>query len=52
MGVCHFIAGEIPSAGTYMPDGVDGNLNVLIQVSGTKARALLPSATCSSSSSR
>jgi len=41
MGICHFVVGGILSAGTYVPGGVDGNLNVLIEVRGAKAHTVI-----------
>jgi hypothetical protein len=42
MGICHFIVGGI--LGTYstlVPGGVDGNLNVIIRVSGSPAYTVI-----------
>lgn len=42
MGVCHFVVGGV--LGTYgesVPDGVDGNLNVVIRVSGSPAHTVI-----------
>ncbi|KAK2806745.1 hypothetical protein FQN50_005743 [Emmonsiellopsis sp. PD_5] len=41
MAACHFIVGGILSAGEYVPGGVDGNLNVLIRVTGSKSHAVI-----------
>lgn len=42
MGVCLFIVGGIlGSYGTYVPGGVGGNLNVLIEVSGGPAHTVI-----------
>ncbi|KAF7190459.1 High-affinity glucose transporter [Pseudocercospora fuligena] len=41
MGFCHFVVGGILSAGEYVPDGVDGNPNVLIRVTGAKANTVI-----------
>lgn len=41
MGACHFIVAGILSAGEYVPSGVNGNLNVLIKVTGDKAHAII-----------
>lgn len=41
MGACHFIVAGILSAGEYVPGGVNGNLNVLIKVTGDKAHAII-----------
>ena len=42
MGICHFVVGGV--LGTYskpVPDGVDGNLNVIIRVSGSPAYTVI-----------
>ncbi|KAJ5178772.1 hypothetical protein N7492_001982 [Penicillium capsulatum] len=41
MAACHFVVGGVLSAGEYVPDGVDGNLNVLIRVTGGKAHTVI-----------
>lgn len=41
MAACHFVVGGVLSAGTYVPGGVDGNLNVLIRVTGPKAHTVI-----------
>lgn len=41
MGICHFVVGGVLSAGEYVPGGVDGNLNVLIRVTGGKANTVI-----------
>lgn len=41
MGVCHFVVGGILSAGEYVPEGVGGDKNVLIRVSGPKAHTVI-----------
>ncbi|KAK2743289.1 hypothetical protein FQN55_007482 [Onygenales sp. PD_40] len=41
MAACHFIVGGILSAGEYVPGGVDGNLNVLIRVTGSKSHCVI-----------
>jgi hypothetical protein len=40
MAVCHFVVGEVLSAGEYVPYGVDGNPNVLIRVTGSKSHTV------------
>lgn len=41
MGFCHFVVGGILSAGTVVPNGVDGNPNVTIEVGGAKAHTVI-----------
>lgn len=41
MGICHYVVGGVLSAGEYVPDGVGGNLNVLIRVTGSKAHTVI-----------
>ncbi|KAN0068045.1 General substrate transporter [Elaphomyces granulatus] len=41
MGFCHFVVGGVLSFGEYVPGGVDGNLNVLIRVTGSKAHTVI-----------
>ncbi|RJE22751.1 Sugar and other transporter [Aspergillus sclerotialis] len=41
MGACHFVVGGILSAGEYVPEGVGGDKNVLIRVSGAKAHSVI-----------
>ncbi|KAJ5103858.1 sugar transporter [Penicillium argentinense] len=41
MALCHFVVGGVLSAGEYVPDGVDNNLNVLIRVKGPKAHTVI-----------
>jgi hypothetical protein len=41
MGVCHFVVCGVLSAGEYVPGGVDGNLNVLIRVTGSKGSTVI-----------
>ncbi|PGH06949.1 hypothetical protein AJ79_06423 [Helicocarpus griseus UAMH5409] len=41
MAACHFVVGGILSAGEYVPGGVDNNLNVLIQVTGSKSHTVI-----------
>lgn len=41
MAACHFVVGGVLSSGEYVPDGVDGNLNVLIRVQGSKAHTVI-----------
>lgn len=41
MAVCHFVVGGVLSAGEYVPEGVDGNLNVLIRVTGSKSHTVI-----------
>jgi sugar transport protein len=41
MGFCHFVVGGVLSSGEYVPGGVDGNLNVLIRVTGSKAHTVI-----------
>jgi len=41
MGACHFVVGGILSAGESVPGGVDGNPNVLIKVTGSKANTVI-----------
>lgn len=41
MAACHFVVGGVLSGGTYVPGGVDGNLNVLIRVTGPKAHTVI-----------
>ncbi|KAK6592881.1 High-affinity glucose transporter 12 [Botrytis cinerea] len=42
MGICMFVVGGIlGSYGTYLPDGLDGNLSVRVQVSGSPAYTVI-----------
>ncbi|KAK5062518.1 hypothetical protein LTR84_004591 [Exophiala bonariae] len=41
MGACHFCVGGILSAGESVPEGVGGNPNVLIKVTGGKANTVI-----------
>lgn len=41
MAACHFVVGGILSAGEYVPEGVGGDKNVLIRVSGGKAHSVI-----------
>ncbi|RAL02413.1 sugar transporter [Aspergillus ibericus CBS 121593] len=41
MAICHFVVGGVLSSGEYVPNGVDGNLNVLIRVRGSKAHTVI-----------
>lgn len=41
MAVCHFVVGGVLSAGEYVPGGVDGNLNVVIRVTGAKSHTVI-----------
>lgn len=41
MAACHFVVGGVLSSGEYVPNGVDGNLNVLIKVMGGKAHTVI-----------
>ncbi|KAG2027712.1 hypothetical protein GB937_000153 [Aspergillus fischeri] len=41
MAACHFVVGGVLSSRTYVPEGVGGNLNVLIQVTGSKAHTVI-----------
>ncbi|PGH19218.1 hypothetical protein AJ80_04083 [Polytolypa hystricis UAMH7299] len=41
MAICHFVVGGVLSAGEYVPEGVDGNLNVVIRVRGPKAHTVI-----------
>ncbi|KAL1978863.1 hypothetical protein VTN31DRAFT_1722 [Thermomyces dupontii] len=41
MAACHFVVAGVLSAGEYVPDGVDGNLNVRIRVMGSKAHTVI-----------
>lgn len=41
MGLCHFVVGGVLSGGREVPGGVDGNPNVLIEVSGAKANTVI-----------
>lgn len=41
MGACHFVVGGILSAGEYVPEGVDGNKNVVIRVTGSYAYTVI-----------
>ncbi|KAJ9295287.1 hypothetical protein DTO271G3_6110 [Paecilomyces variotii] len=41
MAACHFVVGGVLSSGEYVPNGVDGNLNVLIKVTGGKAHTVI-----------
>lgn len=41
MGVCHFVVGGVLSAGEYVPEGVDNDLNVVIRVTGSKAHTVI-----------
>lgn len=41
MAACHFVVGGVLSAGDHVPGGVDGNLNVVIRVTGSKAHTVI-----------
>lgn len=41
MAACHFVVGGVLSGGEYVPDGVDGDLNVVIRVTGPKAHTVI-----------
>lgn len=41
MAACYFVVGGILSAGEYVPGGVDGNLNVVIRVTGPKSHTVI-----------
>ena len=41
MAFCHFVVGGVLSAGEYVPGGVGGNPNVIIQVTGNKANTVI-----------
>ncbi|KAH8431904.1 uncharacterized protein LDX57_009554 [Aspergillus melleus] len=41
MATCHFVVGGVLSSGEYVPGGVNGNLNVLIRVRGSKAHTVI-----------
>lgn len=41
MAACHFVVSGDLSSGTYVPEGVDGNLNVLVQVTGSEAHTVI-----------
>lgn len=41
MAACHFVVGGILSTGEIVPGGVNGNPNVLIEVSGSKANTVI-----------
>lgn len=41
MGTCHFVVGGVLSSGTYVPNGVGGNLNVVIKVTGARAHTVI-----------
>lgn len=41
MAACHFVVGGVLSSGAYVPGGVDGNLNVLIRVTGSRAHTVI-----------
>ena len=41
MAICHFVVGGVLSAGDYVPGGVAGNPNVLIQVTGSKSSTVI-----------
>ena len=41
MGACHFIVGGLLSAGRRVPGGVGGNPNVVIELTGPKANAVI-----------
>ncbi|KAL4890510.1 sugar transporter [Aspergillus ambiguus] len=41
MGICHFVVGGVLSSGTIVPEGVDGNLNVQVLVTGPKAHTVI-----------
>jgi sugar porter (SP) family MFS transporter len=41
MAVCHFVVGGVLSTGEYVPGGVDGNLNVVIRVTGPRAHTVI-----------
>lgn len=41
MAVCHFVVGGVLSAGEFVPEGVDGDLNVVIRVTGSKAHTVI-----------
>ncbi|OQU95627.1 hypothetical protein CLAIMM_01809 [Cladophialophora immunda] len=42
MGICHFVVGGVLGTyGTYLPNGLDGNLSVKISVSGAASHAVI-----------
>ncbi|KAK4504288.1 hypothetical protein PRZ48_005204 [Zasmidium cellare] len=41
MGICHFVVGGVLSGGEIVPEGVDGNPNVLIRVTGSPAYTVI-----------
>ena len=41
MGCCHFVVAGCLSSGTYVPTGVNGNLNVVIKVTGPAANTII-----------
>ena len=41
MGICHLIVGGLLSAGEVVPGGVNGNPNVPVRLSGSKANAVI-----------
>ncbi|KAE8147894.1 general substrate transporter [Aspergillus avenaceus] len=41
MAACHFVVGGILSSGEYVPDGVGGNPNVLIRVTGPRSHTVI-----------
>ncbi|PWY94915.1 hypothetical protein BO94DRAFT_562645 [Aspergillus sclerotioniger CBS 115572] len=42
MAICHLVVGGVLSSGEYVPDGVDGSLNVLIRARGSKSHTVIP----------
>ncbi|KAK6377378.1 hypothetical protein LTR64_000759 [Lithohypha guttulata] len=41
MGACYFVVGGLLSAGKIVPDGVDGNPNIPILLTGAKANTVI-----------
>jgi MFS family permease len=41
MGICHFVVGGVLSTGKYVPGGVGGNPNVVIEVEGARAHTVI-----------
>lgn len=42
MGTCHFVVGGVLGQyGTYLPDGLDGNLNVRVSVTGAASHTVI-----------
>lgn len=41
MGICHYVVGGLLSMGTVHPEGVNGNRNITIELTGPPANAVI-----------